>query len=163
MLRKERVVMQERIRGKGWAEIRREHGIGRPDLVWRRAVARDENAGYLRADAIRLEEQRLDALQDGLWEKAVGGDARATEVCLKILERRARMNGLDFADMVGGRLAEIEEAKARMMGAALVAALEATDLGPEARRAAADAFFATLRAEQAALPAPLSPEDQALL
>jgi hypothetical protein len=42
------------------------------------------------------EAQRLDVLQGDLWEKALTGDARAVEVVLKALERRARMLGLDL-------------------------------------------------------------------
>jgi hypothetical protein len=148
MVQRERTVMQERIKGKGWAEIEREHRIARPDLVFKRAIARPENDGFARAEAIRLEEHRLDALQEGLWEKAMGGDARATEVILKALERRAKMLGLDFSDTLRGQLVQIEEAKVRLMAAALVAALDAVDLGPDAKRVAADAFFAALRSGQ---------------
>jgi len=195
MLLREDIVLRERARGQSFGKIERRHtsgphsdvngdpcrcpGISNPDRVWRRAIQRDENVGWRRAEAIRLEEQRLDELQDGIWEKALAGDSRAVEVALKVLERRARMLGLDFADEISGRLVEVEQQKVRLMGTALVKALNAADVTPEARRAATSAFFAELRAEQAAardaegvhtitsLPAPaggaLSPEDEDLL
>jgi hypothetical protein len=146
MLAREKVVLDHRVRGWSFYRIEKELRIANPGEVWRRAIERDENIGYKRAEAIRLEEARLDALQDGIWDKALGGDARAVEVCLKLLERRARMLGLDFADMISGRLVEVEQAKVRVMAAALVKALNAADVGPDARRAAVSSFFAELRA-----------------
>lgn len=46
---------------------------------------------------IELECQRLDRLLQGLWLKAAGGNPRAVEAALKIMERRARLLGLDSA------------------------------------------------------------------
>jgi hypothetical protein len=175
MLRKEQIVCEHRIRGWSFKKIEREFKFRNADRIWKRAVAKEENIGYLRAEAIRTEELRLDALQDGIWDKAMGGDARAVEVALKVLERRARMLGLDFADMISGQLVEVEQAKVQMMGAALVAALRAADLPADVRQTVAGAFFEALRATAAqpeALPPPadtewfdegLSEEDAALL
>ncbi|MCG5495636.1 TetR family transcriptional regulator C-terminal domain-containing protein [Ectothiorhodospira variabilis] len=42
-----------------------------------------------------LEAERLDALQHGLWEAAVGGDMMAVDRVLRIMERRAKLLGLD--------------------------------------------------------------------
>jgi hypothetical protein len=38
---------------------------------------------------------RLDRLQAAVWTKALGGDPRVVETVLKILERRAKLLGLD--------------------------------------------------------------------
>jgi hypothetical protein len=162
MLLREDIVLRERARGQTFHKIEQRHkstahtaldgtacpcpGISNPDRIWLRAVQRDENVGFRRAEAIRLEEQRLDELQDGIWDKALKGDARAVEVALKVLERRARMLGLDFADEISGRLVEVEQQKVRLMAAALVKALQAADATDEQRRAATTAFFAELRA-----------------
>jgi len=43
----------------------------------------------------RLELERLDRLLLGIWFSAVRGDAQAIDRALKILERRARLLGLD--------------------------------------------------------------------
>jgi len=150
MRRREDVVLRERITGKSFYAIEREHNIPNADRVFKRAIARDENAGWRRAEAVRLEEMRLDQLQEGIWPRALAGDSRAVEVALKVLERRARMHGLDFADMVSGQLVEVERAKVKVMAAALVAALNASGATQEQRRAATAAFFDELRALEAA-------------
>ena len=52
----------------------------------------------LAPDAASLREtegERLDALQLGLWGKAMTGDSRAAEVIVKVMERRAKLFGLD--------------------------------------------------------------------
>lgn len=43
----------------------------------------------------RLEVERLDALLDPLWPSAIGGHLRAQEMVLRIMERRAKLLGLD--------------------------------------------------------------------
>ena len=149
MLRKERLVMEERIKGKSFYKIEREHGIPNADRIWRRAIGRAENIEFKRAEAIRLEELRLDALQEGIWPKALNGEPRAVEVALKVLERRARMAGLDFADMVSGQLVEVEHAKVKIMGAAFVAALQEIGASEDQRKQATATFFAQLRSVQA--------------
>jgi orotate phosphoribosyltransferase-like protein len=45
-----------------------------------------------------LEGERLDALQYAIWEKAMSGDLRAVSSVLGIMQRRARLYGLDIAD-----------------------------------------------------------------
>jgi len=42
-----------------------------------------------------LENKRLDALFLAFWPKALAGDEAAATRCMNIMERRARMNGLD--------------------------------------------------------------------
>jgi hypothetical protein len=44
---------------------------------------------------VTMELQRLDALLRAFWSRAVGGDVDAAAFVLKVLERRARMLGLD--------------------------------------------------------------------
>jgi hypothetical protein len=145
MLERERVVMEHRVRGWSFYRIKHELKIANPDKVWKRAVAREENVGYLRAESVRLEEQRLDSLQDGIWDRALSGDPRAVEVALKVLERRARLLGLDFADMISSKLVEVEQAKVQLMATALVKALTVLEATPEQRRVATMAFFSELR------------------
>jgi hypothetical protein len=43
----------------------------------------------------KLELMRLDAMAAGLWPRAVDGDAVACVTCLKVMERRATLLGLD--------------------------------------------------------------------
>ena len=42
-----------------------------------------------------LENQRLDELQASLWDKALAGVLPAADRILRIMERRAKLNGLD--------------------------------------------------------------------
>ena len=44
---------------------------------------------------VSLELQRLDCLQVGLWELAINGDCASVDRVLKIMDRRAKLLGLD--------------------------------------------------------------------
>jgi len=47
-------------------------------------------------DVLRQAElQRLDRLQAGMWTAAAGGDSRAVETVLRIIDRRCKLLGLD--------------------------------------------------------------------
>jgi hypothetical protein len=46
----------------------------------------------------RLEASRLDQMFKGVWTKARGGDFKAIAAVISIMERRARLLGLDLAD-----------------------------------------------------------------
>jgi hypothetical protein len=48
------------------------------------------------AEVRALESLRLDALQAAIWADALAGDVRAVDRVLRIMERRARMLGLDL-------------------------------------------------------------------
>lgn len=47
------------------------------------------------AEAHTLENARLDDLQAAFWSRARSGDNKAAQTVLRIMERRAKMNGLD--------------------------------------------------------------------
>ena len=47
-----------------------------------------------------LEAHRLDRLQMGLWQRAIGGDAEAIGAVLRIMARRAKLLGLDAPESV---------------------------------------------------------------
>ena len=144
-VRRERLVMDQRVRGKSFYRIEKEFGIPDADKVFRRAIQRPENAPMLRLEALRLEEARLDDLQEGIWDKALAGDSRAVEVALKVLERRAKLLGLDFSDGLAAKLVEIEQAKVEIMAGALTRALGVIELNAEQQRAVTAEFFVALR------------------
>jgi hypothetical protein len=50
------------------------------------------------ADVQRLEIARLDAMLAGIWDKARGGNVAAIDRVLGIMQRRAKLLGLDLAD-----------------------------------------------------------------
>ncbi|WP_075723248.1 sigma factor-like helix-turn-helix DNA-binding protein [Corynebacterium stationis] len=47
-----------------------------------------------------LEAARLDALQHAVWERAIDGDLSAMDRVIKIMDRRARLLGLDAPQQV---------------------------------------------------------------
>jgi hypothetical protein len=48
------------------------------------------------ADELRgLELERLDRMQEGLWDKAIRGNLRAVDRVLKIMKRQSQLLGLD--------------------------------------------------------------------
>lgn len=156
MYEREQKVLELRTRGKSFAQIDRELGGGNSHQVFKRAIARQDNVAFRRAEALRLEEARLDALQDGIWGRAVGGDPRAVEVALKVLERRAKLLGLDFADLISSKFVEIEQSKVQFLTAALVSSLKQAGASREVAEAASRNFLKQLTSAAAnGLPAEL--------
>jgi len=71
----------------------------------------------LRARTIRIELERLDELQKAHYKHAMDGGIAATTVLLKIMERRAKMLGLDAlpqADPLAGTMAKQETSTERI-------------------------------------------------
>lgn len=74
-----------------------------------------------------LELARLDTLQQAIWPKAMSGDPRAIEAALKILDRRAKLLGLDSPVRlevltVDALDAQIQRLEAELAAAAIAAA-----------------------------------------
>jgi len=91
----------------------------------------------------RLELERLDVMQRGLWRKAKKGDPHAVGSVLRIQERRAKLLGLDEPEKheltgKGGGPLNITDARARIASRIdrLVAGAEAPSVppGPIAQR-----------------------------
>ncbi len=55
-----------------------------------------------RTVALQLEIDRLDALQAAVWDRAVGGDLKATAFVVGLIERRVKLLGLDRVGRVRG-------------------------------------------------------------
>jgi hypothetical protein len=141
----ERTVLEARARGMSFRQIEVQFDIRAPAKIWKEAVLKVENVDFHREHHLRLEEERLDAIQLSLWPAMLRGDVRSAETIIKVLERRAKMLGLDFADATNSRLVEIEAAKVQLLAAAVVAALEATPLSPVQKQAAATRIVEELR------------------
>ena len=82
--------------GKTFAEIAAQLGYSDPSGA-RNAVlaALRDNVTEPNAEMRTLELARLDALHEALWVKALGGDLGAIDRILKLMERRAKILGLD--------------------------------------------------------------------
>lgn len=97
-LQRQAQALELRRMGKGFAEIAAALGIGKSQahrlVVAGMADAREQVAAQ--ADDLRTEEvSRLDGMLAGLWPSARKGGVAAVDRVLKIMERRARLLGLD--------------------------------------------------------------------
>ncbi len=87
-----------RLEGLTHREIARRLGIA-PSSAYKRVrhaldAVNERNAAE--AERLRtLELLRLDALQDAIWEKALAGETKSLSRVLTIMERRAKLLGLD--------------------------------------------------------------------
>lgn len=120
--------LELRRQGKTWQEIADDLGYADRSGA-RKAVERLlDRTEFESVDEFRvLESDRLDALHQAHWDKAINGDVKATELVLKISAQRCRLLGLnrperlvvepvptgeDFAVTASRLMAEIMEAEA---------------------------------------------------
>ena len=132
-LEAERQVLEMRRAGIGIADIARRLNIPKSTAMSRYKAGM---ARTLRQPANEIREpetDRLDRLQVGLWAAAVRGDLGSIDRVLRIMERRARLLGLDHADGIAERALRIEQDKARLVAIAFGRALDAVQLTPEQR------------------------------
>lgn len=95
-LEKVHAAIELRKRGKSFQEIAEICGWANrngPYLAIQRHLTR--NIREASTELIELEVLRLDALLDAQWPLAMGGDDKAATIILKIMERRAKLLGLD--------------------------------------------------------------------
>ena len=95
--------LELRKRGMNYTQIGEKLGCAR-STACRYVLSELENlADKCREEAVHvrdLELQRLDALYLKAWEAVEGGDLAAIDRCLRIMERRAKLLGLDAAQKV---------------------------------------------------------------
>jgi hypothetical protein len=90
------------------------------------------------AESVRdVELRRLDRMLRGLWNKAVQGDPQAIDRVLKIMQRRAKMLGLDEPERFAQVVELVQSEEYRQARAAIMDALSEY---PEARAAVANAL-----------------------
>lgn len=86
---------QLRASGASFREIGKALNI---DFTWARdlVIRALEQATYESADVMRTQEgERLNRMQRAVWQQALAGDVPAVNTVLKIMERRAKLFGLD--------------------------------------------------------------------
>lgn len=93
--------LELRRRGKSYHEIAAVLGCNessaRRRIAKRMEALREETHEH--AEEIRqMEVLRLDAMTDGIWDRAVKGDEKAIREVVRIMERKARMLGLDKSE-----------------------------------------------------------------
>lgn len=80
-------------------------------------------------ELLELELQRLDHMLMGLWNSARTGNEKAVTAALRIMERRARYLGLDFADGLYEREVTVAEKQAALLAGVIQATFDDPDLG----------------------------------
>lgn len=109
-----------RAAGASFRDIGQSLGI---DPTWARTLVLKalQEVAYEAADEMRTQEgERLDRLQMGLWPQATRGDVKAVLAVVRVMERRAKLFGLDapvkleVAEVVD--YSEVDEALSVILG-----------------------------------------------
>jgi transcriptional regulator with XRE-family HTH domain len=98
MLARQEQVLQLRIAGLSQVEIARRLGVSQSQIsedLKRAFNALAERCAHEQEHFARLDLARMDAMLEALWPAVASGDTKACAVALKVLERRARLLGLD--------------------------------------------------------------------
>jgi len=101
---RENIVFEMRKSGATFEKIGAALGVSaqRVHQIFERKLLEVRSKTGQTAEQLRaLEMQRLDDLQSFLWDKAKKGNATAIDRILKIMERRARLEGLDAPQRIG--------------------------------------------------------------
>ena len=96
------------------------------NTVWRDLKAAITDIPRQEAEELRQQEvQRLDNLQRAIWETATSGDLQAVDRCVRIIERRCKLLGLDLPPQMSVSAdidVDLDDAVAKIMDAAFAAA-----------------------------------------
>ena len=93
---RQRQALELRRAGVSYRQIADHLGYAGPSGAHRAVASALKETLQEPADALRdLEAQRLDALQRALWPAASAGDVPAVRAMLSVMERRAKLLGLD--------------------------------------------------------------------
>lgn len=91
-----------RLKGKTPSQIARELDMAESDVHHIIASTLNTAAQYVpaheKAERVYLEEARLDALQEALWDSALYGDTKAVDSINKLINTRIKLFGLDQPD-----------------------------------------------------------------
>ena len=101
MRRRDARVYELRIQGNTFEQIASEVGYSGPSGAWQ-AHQRIKSEWIFESieEARQLELMRLDELQVAVWDRAINGDLPAAHCVLKIMDRRAKLLGLDKPEKI---------------------------------------------------------------
>ncbi|EWS99639.1 hypothetical protein N865_21725 [Intrasporangium oryzae NRRL B-24470] len=91
------------LRTQGWTyqQIADELGYANRGAVYQAVSKALQGRTHEAVDSLRdLETARLDALQHGVWDRAMNGDVEAARAALRIIVARCRLLGLDAASLI---------------------------------------------------------------
>ena len=99
--KREARVFELRIQGSTFDQIANEVGYSGPSGAWQAYQRVKSEFIYESVDESRqLELMRLDELQVAIWDRAINGELPAAHCVLKIMDRRAKLLGLDKPEKV---------------------------------------------------------------
>lgn len=97
VIQREQEVIRLRRQGMQWDDIAKAVGYSAPSTayeVYQRALKRIVKEDV---EAIReLENTRLDTALSAIWPQVLAGDLPAVQTLIKVMDRRAKLNGLDM-------------------------------------------------------------------
>ena len=101
MRRRDARVYELRMQGNTFEQIASEVGYSGPSGAWQ-AHQRIKSEWIFESieEARQLELMRLDELQVAVWDRAINGDLPAAHCVLKIMDRRAKLLGLDKPEKI---------------------------------------------------------------
>jgi hypothetical protein len=118
---RQRNAMELRKAGATYAAIAGELGYSDARSAERAVIAGLRAAGREASeDLLPMELDRLDRLQAGLWADAINGEVPAVLACLRIMERRSRLVGLDAPLKMNQRIDSHEQVNIDVTGAVMV-------------------------------------------
>jgi hypothetical protein len=108
VVERRRAAVRLRIEGKSWQEIADLLGYdskgGACKDVSRALQAAITDLALPLEEYRQLELDRLDAMQEALWPKVLDGDTKAIDTALRLMDRRAKLLGLDAPTRTEGVL-----------------------------------------------------------
>lgn len=98
---KRKHVVELRRAGHGWDEVAKQAGYASRGAAYTAfTLALKEVVREPTRELVELELQRLDALFLAMYPLAKGGDYQAADRCIRIMERRAKLTGLDAPERI---------------------------------------------------------------
>lgn len=98
--------IQLRLSGVDWQTIANRLGYSDKAAACKdvtRALEANQAAARKAGEDLRIVElARLDRLQSALWAQALHGDHKIVDTLLRLMQRRARLTGLDNIEQAGG-------------------------------------------------------------
>jgi hypothetical protein len=99
-VQRQAAALELRKAGKGFQQIADELGYAGPSGAYRAVMtALQKTLQEPGEDLRRVEGLRLDMLLAALWSKAMEGDVSAVDRVLRVMERRAKLMGLDWSEL----------------------------------------------------------------
>lgn len=129
-------IWREYLYGHNQEQIAADHGLSQQRVSQIIREIRDNIPQTSKIDAALLDLERLNLMLTGVLPAAREGDTKASGAAMRIIERRARMLGLDATEPLSIVLERQRDLEGQLVADALAAALDVLGLTEEQRIAA---------------------------